>query len=684
MFALLILLSGFYIYKIYDLHVCQDGYWRKLGDDLTLFQVRIEAERGNIYTHDGRVLATTIPTFELRMDTKADGLTDTIWKKHIDTLCTKLSIYLPEMTANEWKDYLVEARSKRMRHLLLSKNISFQTFKKIREIPLFQLGKNKSGFITIQSNTRKFPFGELAKRTIGYASSTHNHFVGIEGQFNEDLAGENKEVLMQKVAGGVYMPVNDNSEFGSKPGLDVYTTIDINLQDITEASLMKSVQKFNADHGSAILMNVKTGEIKAIANIGKNKKGEYHEILNYAINELNAPGSVMKLASVMALIDEGYCDENTEIDLGNGEEKFFDVTLRDDHKLLGKVSLAKAFEVSSNVGISKPVFKYFHNDKERYYEILEKFHLTKSYNLGLKGESTPDLKPTKEWTGVTLPFLSIGYEIRTTPLQILGLYAAVANNGKLMKPYLIKEIRDNDKVVERFEPVVLEKQIAKPSTITAVRKMLESVVDSGTASNIRNKNYKIAGKTGTNLLAEDNQGFKVKKYQASFVGYFPANNPTYACIIVVNKPDITKGYYGREVAAPVFKDIADRLYSTDKDIHPPLSSNSNGLGIHTMIGLKNEIVRIAKHFNWDMIQPNTNSEWTTVISDKNRLVIKPSYFSSKATMPSVVNMNLRDALYLLESMGLKVTVEGKGKVINQSLKVGEKVWKGTQVKIYLG
>ena len=345
-----------FIYKIIQLQTAYNGYWRKLGDDLTLFQVKIEAERGNIFTEDSRILATTIPTFELRMDTKADGLTDTIWRRHVDSLSLLLSYYLPEKSSEAWKTYLIEARASKARHLLLAKNVQFQDFKKIREIPLFKLGKNKSGFITIQSNTRKLPFGELAKRSIGYVSSNGKTMIGIEGLLNEELAGENREVLMQKVAVGVYMPVNDNSEFGSKPGLDVYTTIDVNLQDITEASLYKSVVYHKADHGSAILMNVKTGEIKAIANIGKTKSGEYKEIENYAIKELNEPGSVIKLASVMALIDEGYCDENTLIDLGNGEQKYYDLTLKDDHPIKGQVTLAKALELSSNVGISKPVY----------------------------------------------------------------------------------------------------------------------------------------------------------------------------------------------------------------------------------------------------------------------------------------------------------------------------------------
>ena len=677
-------MGSVFIYKIIQLQTAHDGYWRKLGDDLTLFQVKIEAERGNIFTEDSRILATTIPTFELRMDTKADGLTDTIWRRHVDSLSLLLSYYLPEKSSEAWKTYLIEARASKARHLLLAKNVQFQDFKKIREIPLFKLGKNKSGFITIQSNTRKLPFGELAKRSIGYVSSNGKTMIGIEGLLNEELAGENREVLMQKVAVGVYMPVNDNSEFGSKPGLDVYTTIDVNLQDITEASLYKSVVYHKADHGSAILMNVKTGEIKAIANIGKTKSGEYKEIENYAIKELNEPGSVIKLASVMALIDEGYCDENTLIDLGNGEQKYYDLTLKDDHPIKGQVTLAKALELSSNVGISKPVYKYFHKNKDEYFEKLEQFHLTKPYGLGFKGESVPDLKPVKDWSGVTLPWLSIGYEIRVTPLQVLGLYAAVANNGKLMRPYIIKEIRDNDKVIKSFESKVLNKQIAKPSTIVAVRKMLEGVVDSGTASNIRNQYYKIAGKTGTNLIADRKTGFKVKRYQASFVGYFPAQNPLYACIVVVNKPDINTGYYGSSVAAPVFKDIADRLYSTDESIHPTLVKNKNELFLSTFKGLKTEVDRIADYFDWNILSNDVNSDLVTAISSKNKVVVKPNYYSSKSVMPNVVQLNVRDAVYLLESMGLRVRVEGKGKVKSQSVPPGEHIWRGEEVKIALG
>lgn len=658
------------------------GYWKKLGEDLTLFQVKIEAERGNIYTHDGRILATTIPTFELRMDTRAQGLTDTIWNKHSDSLYMLLSQYLPERTYDEWKEYLTSARESNARHLLLGKKIEFQDYKKIREIPLFKLSKNKSGFIVVSSNSRRLPFDDLAKRTIGYFRTKG---VGIEGMQNEYLAGENRELLMQKVAGGVYMPVNESSELGSKPGLDIYTTIDVNLQDITEASLMKSVTTYQANHGSAILMNVQTGEIKAIANIGRTKDGEYKEIYNYAINELNEPGSVMKLASVMALIDEGYADAETQIDLENGKKKYYDLTLTDDHPVSGSVSLKKAFALSSNVGISKQVVKHFGDKQKDYYNYLEKIHMTKSYGLGLAGESDPILTSPNKWTGVTLPWLSIGYEIRVTPLQILGLYSAVANNGRMMKPYIVKEIRDNDQVVKAFKPEVLDKQICKPETIRMLRDMLEGVVDSGTADNIRNNNYKIAGKTGTNLLSNGKYGFKSGLYQASFVGYFPANNPVYACIVVINKPNSTIGYHGRECAAPVFKDIADRLYTTDINIHPALSQIAQPkLRLPSFQTTTKDVDHIADFFGWKTLTSHVASDWTTVTTDREKLVMRPSYVSTPRRMPNVSNMCLKDAVYILETLGLQVYIEGRGRVRRQSIPAGQAIQRGHQVKISLG
>jgi len=673
-------LSCWIVVRIYALQTEHNGYWKKLGEDLTQSMKEIKAERGNIYTHDGRILATTLPTFELRMDTRAQGLKDTIWNRHIDTLSLFLGEYLPEKSSIEWRAFLTHARDNNQRHLLLAKNVSFQNYKRIREIPIFKLGKNKSGFISIDNNTRKLPFGNLAKRTIGY---TGDKAKGIEGYQDKYLAGENQLVLMQKVAGGIYMPVNENSEFGSKPGLDIYTTIDVNLQDIVQESLMKSVTKFKANHGSAILMSVKTGEIKAMANIGLSKNGEYGEIYNWAINERLEPGSVFKLASVMALIDNGYADINTQVNLENGQTKYSDRIMKDDHIVPGTVSLKRAFELSSNVGISKLVVQNFGKKKEEFYEFLEKIHLTESYGIDLSCEDQPILANPKDWNPVTLPWLSTGYEIRLTPLQTLGLYNAVANNGVLMKPFIVKEVRDNDKIIESYKPQILNKELCKPSTIAAVRAMLEGVVDSGTASGIKNDKYRIGGKTGTNQLVSGKK-FSSENYQASFVGFYPADNPVYSCIVVINRPNKYIGYHGSECAAPVFKDVIDRLYATDISIHPNLEMDKNKtLFLPSFAGAKREIEKIANFFDWNLMKSSVHSDWAVATAVRHHLVMRPSFVQSKNRMPNVSQMSLKDAIYLLESMGLQVYVEGKGKVRNQSIRAGEVIYRGTQVKLYL-
>jgi cell division protein FtsI (penicillin-binding protein 3) len=677
------------VWKVLDTQYFDGGYWKKMGDDISLVKRKIIAERGNIYTYDGRMLATTIPTFNLFMDTKAEGLKEELWNQKIDSLAWALSTKFKDKSAAQWKEELTDARESGKRYYPIAKKISFLDFKQIKSFPIFNLSKNKSGLIVEQENSRKMPFGFLAQRTIGYIRDSGKYKVGIEGRYNEELTGENKELLMQKVAGGIFMPVNEQSEFGAKPGLDIVTTLDINLQDLAESSLERTLKKFQAKHGSVILMNIKTGEIKAIANLGKFKPKDANEVkyiedYNYAIGEPNEPGSVIKLASVMALLEDGFCDENYKIDLSKGRYKYYNAEMIDAHPKDATVTLKEAFKMSSNVGISKPIFKFYSADKDKFYAKLEQFNLTKPIGIEIVGEVAPQIKKPKEWTGVSLPWMSIGYEMKLTPLQILTFYAAVANEGKMMKPYLVKEVRDNSNVLETFKPEVISDRIAKKETISAVKKMLENVVDSGTASNIKSY-YSIAGKTGTNLLTTRKNGYKEKYYQASFVGYFPAENPLYACIVVVNSPNNSIGFYGNVVAAPVFKDIADRIYATDIKIHKELLQKSPiaSLGIKTFKGFKEDIISIGKNLGWNTILGNSSFEWGTAVVSKKNVVLKPTFSNSKL-MPNLKDMSVKDAVYILENMGARVTVQGKGKITDQSIKPGEKIFKGSYVKIYLG
>ncbi|MBK7959341.1 MAG: penicillin-binding protein 2 [Bacteroidetes bacterium] len=588
----------------------EGDYWIKMAEKLTIKDLEIEAERGNIYDIKGRMLATTIPTFELRMDLKSEALTDERWEENIDSICLLFEAHLGEQSRNQWRQDLDRGRKTGERYFLIKRKVSFPELQMVQSWPLFRQGRFKSGLQVIQHNNRRMPFGMLAQRTIGYIRDSGKIKVGIEGRFDKELAGVRGLKKVQKIANGVYMPMDEDNDLGAKPGLDVYTTIDVNLQDVAENSLMRSLKTYRADHGCAILMNIKTGEIKAIANLGKNSDSGYVENFNYAIGELNEPGSVFKLASMIAILDNNYADENTKVDLENGQTRFYNRTMEDAHAHPGLHSLKEIFEVSSNVGISKLVNKHFKEDKGKFYKMLESLHLTQTTGIDLEGEPKPDIAPTKSWSGVSLPWISIGYEVRLTPLQILNLYAAVANNGVQMKPYLIREVRENDQVIKQFKPEILERRICSEQTVVKLRAMLEGVVDSGTASDIRSLDYKIAGKTGTNLISGGSRKYSDKIYQATFVGYFPSNDPIYACIVVVNNPDTKVGYYGGKVAAPVFRDIADRIYSTEIAIHHSMDKKLSAKSERAVMkGNRADLSLIYKQLNLNNTQKDIASEW---------------------------------------------------------------------------
>jgi cell division protein FtsI (penicillin-binding protein 3) len=677
--------------RIVFLQFGDNGYWKKKSESQTLIYKRIEAERGNIYTYDQRTLATTLPTFDLRMDTRADALTDTVWSQYIDSIAQGLSQIFPSKSHAQYRESLDSARKSNNRYFLIAKKATFLETRQVRNLPLFKKGKIKSGYIEIQDNTRLKPFGNLAERTIGYVRDSGRYKKGLEGRYDVELSGENKIVLMEKVSGGVFLPVNDESDFGSKPGYDLVTTLDIKIQDITQSSLINSVRKFEADRGCAIVMHIPTGQIRAIANVKRSidKEGNltFEEAENYALQTTTEPGSVMKLASVLALIDEGYCEAQTMIPIGNGKIKYYDREMKDDHSLKtknGAISLKTAFQESSNVGISSPVFKYFGGKKQDFYTYLEKFNLTKPLGIALKGEGTPVVPALKKWSGVTLPWLSIGYGLQVTPLQILNLYAAVANGGKMMKPYLVTQIKDNDQIIESFEPEVIQEEICKPTTIAQVKTMLESVIDSGTANNISSNFYKIAGKTGTSLVAEKGK-YQQGKYQSTFVGYFPSDKPLYACIVVIHKPNTAIGYYGREVAAPVFKDIADRIFYTDINIHSTLEerfAEQTNIFIAKYTSVKEDILALAKFFKSKVIEPEQPYHYAQVIANQGKLVLKPMV-NERKIIPNFKDMALKDAIFIAESLGLNVQVKGIGKIISQSIPPGQKALRGDIITLQL-
>lgn len=673
-------------WKVFYIQTVEGQRYRSMADSITTRYMPVLAERGNIYSHDGRLLATSLPDFEVRMDMKADGLTNEIFQKGVDSLAICMNALFRDRSVTDYKRMLVAARKRGDRYLLVKKNITYPQLLQLKQFPVFRLGQFKGGLIVLQSNKRTYPYKELANRTIGYMRDATVQPVGLEGAFNDQLTGIPGKRLMQKVSGGEFIPINDKNEFDPKNGNDIITTIDINLQDVAENALLKTLVANEADHGCVVVMEVKTGAIRAIANLGRNAQGVYWENYNYAVGESHEPGSTFKLASMMALVDHGYVDINDTVDVELGIRRYWNQTMRDaERHNLTRITVRSAFAHSSNVGISKLVEQHYNKDPEKYLEYLRKLGLDKKLDIEIPGEQQPYIKSTsdKRFTRYSLPWMSVGYEIQLSPLQMLTLYNSIANNGVMMKPYLVQQIQNYGLPVRDFKPVVLNEQVCSGETLKAMQVILKEVVDSGTAKNLRNPNYTVAGKTGTAQIADKKHGYAARVYQSSFVGYFPADHPLYSCIVVVNAP--SKGvYYGSAVAGPVFKEIADKVYATDLELHPTVvqqSVNTVSLPV-AKAGSRNELMYVCNQLGV-RIESDVNATWVDAVHGSGMQLIERKVVETTGVVPDVKGMGLRDALYLLESNGLKVQVTGAGSVLSQSISPGEVVQKGTPISIML-
>ncbi len=659
--------------------------WREKGKIMNLKVEKVEAVRGNIMASDGSLLAASVPLFNLRMDAGNTHYNDEYFYDNVDSLAWHLSNLFMDRTKSKYKQVLVNARKSNNRYLLLKRDITFDQLKKVRRFPIFRDGKYKGGIIAEQKSKRVLPNQWLAFRTIGWDKEGTKNDVGLEGAYSEILKGESGSRLMQRIGSGAWRPTNEENEIEPKDGHDIITSIDINIQDVAEDALMRQLIENEADHGCAVLMEVNTGFIVAIANLGKNDKGFYEEKLNYALAESSEPGSTFKTASLLAALDEGVINLDDIVDTEDGTTRFANRTMRDSHKGgYGQISVGRAFELSSNVGISKVIVNAFKSEPQR---LIDKFYfmrLNQPLGMDIPGEGNPEIKSTdnKFWSKVSLPWMSIGYEIKLTPLQTLAFYNAIANNGQLVKPQFIKEIRSAGLVTQKFEPVILKENIVKnQSSIDKLKELLESVVEKGTATNLKNSVYKIAGKTGTAQIAQDNKGYNKSNYKASFVGYFPADNPKYSCIVVINNP--TKGiYYGGSIAGPVFKEIADKVYATrltpDQKRIDSIPSNN----IKMASGSFNDLAYLLKYSNLKL-EPMKDSEYIKIETIDSVMVVKPLVIIDDK-MPEVIGMGARDAIFLLESAGIKATVVGKGKVRKQSILPGASIKRGINCIIELG
>jgi cell division protein FtsI (penicillin-binding protein 3) len=680
-----LLLGLLIIARIIFIQFVQGGKYREKAKTISLKDVTIEPNRGDILTYDGRLLATSIPNYEIRMDMRAKGLSNESFHENLDSLALCFSKLFGDKPKSQYKQDLNTAYKQGLRFYLIKRHVDFNELRAVKRFPLFRLGQNKSGMIAMQENIRFQPHRSLASRTIGYLTkSEKGNEVGIEGSFDTDLRGKVGVRLMQRLSGDVWMPVSDDNEVEPQEGYDVVSTLDVNIQDVAESALRKQLETHDADHGCAILMEVNTGKIRAITNLEKDANGRYVESYNFAIGEATEPGSTFKLPSLMAALEDGYVQLEDTIDTGNGTVTYYGKTIRDHgDKGLGKISVLQVFEYSSNVGVAKIIKKYYTGKEKQFIDRLYGFELNKKLNLDIRGEAKPEIKypGDKYWSGVSLPQMSYGYEVKLAPIHILTLYNAIANNGKMVKPRFVEAVKYHGKTIKDLGTDVISSSICSNSTIKKVKLMLESVVEKGTAMNLRNSIYHIAGKTGTAQLANNNKGYHGLNgisYQASFVGYYPAEDPKYTCIVVVNSPS-NGVYYGNVVAGNVFKEIADRVYANNLDIHPVIKPDGKMADLPTSkTGLKKELDYVLDELNIKVNSDNVKTEWVSTTKKDDRIELS-NRSVIKSLVPNVVEMGLRDALFLLENSGLHVIVRGKGKVTNQSIPPGTRVRPGETI-----
>ncbi len=689
LFGLFILAKAMYIQRV------EGNYWKGLSDSLHLEYREMDAERGSIFSEDGRMLSSSIPFFDIYLDFGADGIQEkdgARFKQHVDSLSIQLSSILADRPAASYKRELVSVFNSRDRYHLLKKNIDFSQYTQLRSTSFIKKNKNKNGFIFIEKEKRLTPFGLLANRTIGlsreYLDSSGNIIsknVGLEKTYDSLLKGTTGKRLVRRISGSGFVPVM-GYEVEPENGKDIITTIDINIQDVAEQALLKVLAENECQNGTCIVMEVKTGKIKAIANLGRVSDGSYAENMNYAITR-SEPGSTFKLMTMIALLEDQYVTLSQHINIEGGTWKVGGRIVQDaESHSHSDVTIQQAFELSSNVGMAKLAMTYYSRNPQKYIDHLKRLHITNRTGVDLIGESFPLIPDPKrnDWSATTLPWMSFGYNVAISPLQTLMVYNAVANQGKMMKPYLVNAVSEDGKLVKEFKPVVLDDSIFSETTLKQLKVCLEGVVTSGTAKNLLNPFYTLAGKTGTAQVANGNKGYSAGAYQSSFAGYFPANNPKYSCIVVIkNKPHAVK-YFGAQIAGPVFKEIANKLFTVDPDLyasyrHPKFKDSSKSV----WNGAKKDFENIAKNFQTKIKDTTSKGELSSMTS-KNSAFVGNSWRAQFEVMPDLKGFGLKDALEVLEKQKLQVVASGKGKVVGQSILAGSPIQKGQTIYLTLG
>ncbi len=635
--------------------------------------------RGRILTEDGSVLVTSIPLYDLHMDLKV--VNKDLFEDNVDSLSWYLSQLFSERSKSEWEVKLRKGKTVENQYFRLKNKAKYTVYQKVKSFPILRKGKYKGGFIVERYSKQHKPHGLLARRTLGYVRDNKS-FVGIEGAYNEYLQGEYGTIIKKKVNGS-WKPAGDYIK-DPVNGADVITAIDVNIQDVAENELLRQLEYQGARHGSVVLMEVETGYIKAIANLTLAGDGQYYEMYNHAVGSKTVPGSTFKLATLMALMEDGKADLNQIVN-AKGVYHFYEDKLSDSNNGFGygKITLQRAFEVSSNV-IAQIAYEAYKADPQKFIDRLKVFGLGDALGLDLSGEPKPTLSNVGEgsWSGISIPWMSIGYEVQQTPIQTLAFYNAVANGGQFVKPLFVKEIRKDGQIIKKFEKEIIKEQICSKETVAKLRLCLEGVVENGTAKTLRNSNFKIAGKTGTVILSKGEKGYtEASKYQASFAGYFPADNPKYSCVVVVAGP--TQQIYGAQVAGSVFKEIADKVYANSLQYHKSFNETENTKSLPKVKHGYTEDMRTALTQMGVKHKDNVpHEDWGVAIKKDNGINIDKRVVT-KNVVPNVVGMPLNDAVSLLENSGLRTKIEGHGTVKSQNIRAGSKLIRGTQITIVL-
>lgn len=684
--GIIVLGRAFYIQRV------EGDYWVKMGNDLHLKYLPIEPERGTIYSEDGNMLSTSVPIFDVYVDFGAEGLREKNGKRfkdNVDSLSISLANLFKDKKADAYKKQLQQAYRNKDRYFTLKKKISFNEYKALRDFPLVRQGRNKSGFIIDPRDKRINPYVLLANRTIGLSRDDSTKNVGLEKTYDSLLRGTSGQRLVRYIA-GAYMPV-EGAELEPENGKDIICTIDTYMQDVAENALMKMLVNNNSLHGTVIVMETATGKIKAIANLGKQADGSYAEDLNYGIGKATEPGSIFKLATLMSLIEDKYVTMNSMVDCEGGVKSFYGLRIKDSHLGAGNISVKQAFLSSSNVAFAKLADQYYRSNPRQFTDNLKRYRLDTLTGVDIVASSArPTIyKPgSRHWHGTSLPYMAHGYGQLVTPLHMLMLYNAVANNGKMMKPYLVSAIREYGIDVKNIEPVVLVDKVCSDETLVQLKECLRAVVDSahGTAHKIVfDSAYAIAGKTGTAVSALNNKGYNKgnKIYQASFIGYFPADQPKYTIAVVIQNSRESRFVYGADVSGRVFKEVSDKIYATylsKRKYSAPLKPDSTRYNYY---GMTNDLNSIFGNLKIPFVDSAKGGAWRAAQLVSNKGMMKAPDLSSSSVTPNVTGMGLKDAVYLLENMGLKVTVTGRGRVMNQSLAAGTTFKKAQSIALIL-